>query len=94
MSGRWNSNQNFMNPALRHRLEVKNNDRQFWSPPRLGYYNARVGLVDAAYKACARGFALLGASEASEIIAKPHKVTQSVKQCSAVGVVGNLWEEI
>ncbi len=28
---------------------------------------------------------VLGASEASDIIAKPHKVTQSVKQCSAVG---------
>ena len=45
MSGRWNSNQNFMNPALRYRLEVKNNHMQFFSLPRMRYYNARVGLV-------------------------------------------------
>ena len=45
MSGRWNSNQNFMNPALRHRLKVKNNNGQFWYPPKLGYYNVRVELV-------------------------------------------------
>ena len=37
---------------------------------------------------------LLGASEASEIFAKPHKVTQSVEQCSALGAVGNLWGEM
>ncbi len=45
VSGRWNSKQNYMNPALRHRMEVKNDGGQFWSPPRLGYYNTRVGLV-------------------------------------------------